>query len=271
MRDEESGHGTFDETFDAGRFREKLPELLSRNGNGAESLIVRPHGSFIQLDDLTEELIEAYETVAFLTIETSPQSYQVWLAPIVDTAEEQGQLRQRLLRKLEGTSADRCASGAMRWPGSLNCKRKHRAADGSFPGITIVSRNLGRRVAQEELERLGLVTPLTQDTRAPSNTRHRPGDNIEYRRWPDYQNMLNRAPFKSDGSRDRSVADWNWSAISLRRGFSVDDVIAKLRCVSEKANSRDLSYAENTVNKAAVHLTTACEPRNVRNERNSNV
>ena len=249
MKNEDTGRAVLYQTFDIESFRVKLPGLLSRNSSGTESLIVRPSGSFVQIDDLTKDLTSAFETVAFLTIQTSPQSYQVWLAPIVRTQVELGHLRSRVLANL-GTSADPGANGVLRWPGSLNCKRTHRTALGSFPMVTTISCTPSRQVTPNQLEALGLLS--SDASRKDSIVRDHSRHGTRRHGWPDYQSVLNKTSVTQKGSRDRSVADFNWSVLSLRLGFSEHEVVAELRCVSEKAKSRDVSYAEATVRKAAV-------------------
>src|SRR4051794_22789811 len=96
-----------------------MPQILEAAGRHHHNVIVRPHGpgvSFIQLDDLAGEMRTRVAAVAFLVIETSPQSYQCWLAL-------PGREAKDFVRRVKKeTGADAGASGATRISGSLNFK-----------------------------------------------------------------------------------------------------------------------------------------------------
>ena len=103
--------------------RRTLPGLLDEANRQQQNIIVRPHSSataFVQLDDLNGDKLDRVLAFAFLALETSPGSFQAWIAlPAQNAAEDFA----RRLRK--GTGADPTASGATRIAGSRNFKPKH--------------------------------------------------------------------------------------------------------------------------------------------------
>lgn len=154
---------------DARTMRERMPEWLARNATGRESLMVRMNDvQLIQVDDCNEELSRRLSPYTFLVAMTSPGSYQAWLC--VEDAVRDASVRERLLAHLTSTPGNGGAYGGIRWPGSLNCKRTRRHADGSFPMVTLVSCTPGRRVSTAELERHGLLAPPRR--RAAPRWRH---------------------------------------------------------------------------------------------------
>jgi hypothetical protein len=74
------------------------------------------------------------------------------------------------------------------------------------------------------------------------------------RPWPSYEICLQRAPRRKDGNPDRSRADMAFCLTSLTGGRQVEETIAKLNEVSERAKERqrsDPGYARVTVDNAA--------------------
>jgi hypothetical protein len=61
------------------------------------------------------------------------------------------------------------------------------------------------------------------------------GQGTAPRHWPDYQQTLNGAPRKKDGTPDRSRADFMWCKWAIQRGHSIEETAAKLAEVSERA------------------------------------
>ncbi|MEM7147846.1 MAG: DNA-primase RepB domain-containing protein, partial [Verrucomicrobiota bacterium] len=107
-----------------------LPYLLDSAPRRQNNIILRPHSSsarLIQLDDLSADVMETVKPLSFLTLATSPGSYQAWIA--VEDADADF---ARRLRK--GTGADISASGAVRLAGSHNFKPKYAP---TFPVVTI--------------------------------------------------------------------------------------------------------------------------------------
>jgi hypothetical protein len=220
-----------------------LPGLLKRNRENGESLIIRPVApNLIQVDDCDRATLEVLQPFSFLTVETSEGNYQAWIALPVGVAKaERDATRRRLLAKLDG--ADRSASGAMRWPGSLN----HKPGRGRFM-VRLRAAAPGRTATVAELEAAGLlalVSPNPQPAR-PSKLRA----NRAPREWPDYQRCVREAKRRGDDSPDLSDADKNWSILALDRGWQPADVEAKLCELRDKARRRP-DYARRTVAYAA--------------------
>jgi hypothetical protein len=221
-----------------------LPVLLERNEARSESLIIRPVATcFIQLDDLDSLTLARVQQFSFIAIETSPDSYQAWLAlPVGTDKAVRDDVRSRILCKLE--LADKCASGAMRLPGSLNCKPEHRRADETFPRVRLVQCVPSRFVTVAELERAGL---LALPKLSPAQPRRASIRSVSSERLPNY--IMRR---KASGEVDRSASDFDFALRALRCGFAQPDVEARLLEVSAKAQARRRSsYVRRTVERAA--------------------
>ena len=84
---------------------------------------------------------------------------------------------------------------------------------------------------------------------APVSSNNRP--------WPSYEICLQRAPRKKDGNPDRSRADFSFALTSLTGSHGVEETIAKLNEVSDRAKERlrsDPGYARVTVENAAKYV-----------------
>lgn len=100
-----------------------LPRLLPGLAERQNSLIVRPVAedvTLVQLDDLDAVALQRVQSVAFLTLATSPGNHQAWVAV---SGFNNAKDFARRLRK--GTGADLSASGATRIAGCPNYKRKY--------------------------------------------------------------------------------------------------------------------------------------------------
>jgi hypothetical protein len=226
------------ETLTRGELSEMLPAILDHGAKRGRSVIVRPVASnLIQADDLSRATVERVQSFAFMTVETSAGNYQAWVAlPPGIGKDERDALRRRLL---DGVGADRGASGAMRWPGSINFK----AGRDQFM-VRLISSNPGRVATVAELEASDMLAPVSPNLRlAPSS---KPRANRAPVQWPDYQRCMGEAKRKGDGSADRSDADKNWSILAVGRGWDSPEVESKLCELSEKARKRP-DYARRTV------------------------
>jgi RepB DNA-primase from phage plasmid len=217
-----------------------MPGMLDRAIANRLNLIVRPYGSavaFIQLDDLTAEKLPRIAPARFLTIQTSPGSYQAWLAV-------PGSYDKEFARRVRrGAGADLTASGATRVAGSLNYKEKY-APD--FPRVSIRETAPGRKVTAAELEQLGLVS--APDNFAPLP----PALSASPYRWPSYAETLAGAPGNRAGDGpDRSKADFVWCMTAISWGYGVEDTAARLLIESQKAREEGKSYADGTAKNAA--------------------
>jgi hypothetical protein len=226
------------ETLTRGELSEMLPAILQRSAERGRSLIVRPVASnLIQVDDLSRATVERVQSFAFMTVETSVGNYQAWVAlPPGIGKDERDALRRRLL---DGLGADRGASGAMRWPGSINFK----AGRDQFM-VRLVSSNPGRVATLAELEAAEILAPVPPNLQlAPPS---KPRANRAPVQWPDYQRCVNEAKRRDDGSADLSDADKNWCILALDRGWQDADTEAKLCELRDKARKRP-EYARRTV------------------------
>lgn len=239
--DEPSKTKALFEVVSGSYFRQFLSEYLRRNATKEQSFIVRPHGApLIQLDDLNHERLARVKAFAFIVAETSPNNFQAWLRLADSDAPQTVNVRELLLRSI---GADKGASGAMRWPGSIN--RKPGRNDFRVRLIQAVS---GRCVTVAELEHAGLLKQSESPLRSPEAKSLKAAS--PSRRWPDYQRCL------ADFNGDRSRADWNFSLLSAGRGFSEMEISTKLRELSDKARIRRDRYAEVTAHKAMMAVKT---------------
>lgn len=218
-----------------------IPAMLDEATAKERNVIVRPHGpgvTFIQLDDLTADRLEHIAPAMFLIIETSPGSFQAWLAMAGDDDRE---FARRVRR---GAKADLSASGATRIAGSLNFKEKYAP---NFPRVAIRAAHAGRRTTADELDQLGLVAP--PDVFAPLP----PARSVSNRRWPSYADTLKGAPLNRDGSGpDRSKADFVWCMTAITWGFGIKETGERLMEESSKAREYGKDYADLTARNAAL-------------------
>ena len=202
----------------------------------ASSYIVRPiippaePVKLIQLDDFDAEKWPELEELAFIAWKTSEKKSQAFIAvrlpdPGNDT------LRLHVRRSLIAYfGADNSASGAARFPGSLNTKYTP-----AFP-VSITFERPGRIVEYSDIE--GFLLPAPP---APAPRVYRPSS---LRPFPDWELEASRQP-------TRVLADWYWSLKSLDRQRGIDETIEELLRVSSKAQAKPRSYAEGTVRNAA--------------------
>jgi hypothetical protein len=230
-----------------------VPGILDTATAGRLNVIVRPYGRdvwFIQLDDLKADQLPRLAPRIFLILETSPGSFQSWLA----LAGSHNRDFARRVRRGAGT--DKRATGATRIAGSFNFKEKY-APD--FPRVKIRTAQPGRMTTPAELEQLGLVAPPEEF--APfvpaRSSGSRPGTG-----WPSYQTALDRAPLNRDGTGpDRSNADLKWAMTALglfRRGEK--ETAAELMKLSEKARQKGQAYADMIADTAAKFVAQRHQP-----------
>lgn len=221
----------------------EMPTIIDEAEIKGENVIVRPQGpgmTFVQLDDLDKDRLARVLPIAFLAIETSPGSFQAWIALSERSIDES--LPRRLKR---GVGADLNASGAARVAGSRNFKPKH-APD--FPVVMTVHADPGKITTQNEITALGLVAPeeaLAAPPRGPT-----PGRSPK--RWPDYRRCLDGAPLNHDQTGpDVSRADFAWCMTAIGWGFGVEEVASRLMEESRKAQTNGARYALATARNAA--------------------
>ena len=224
-----------------------LPTWVRLSWNLEHNLIVRAHrpayGVIAQLDDLKDVgQLDRVKGTAFLTVETSPGNFQVWLA--IEGGDDA--LVKRLMK---GIGSDPRANCSGRVAGSPNVKPKY-APD--FPMVRIAALQPGRKVTRAELESLGLIVPPAVARSHVSSYSHVPAG---CRGWPDYDRCLRGAPPRSDGLPDRSRADYLWCKWAIERRNSPEAVRIQLLQTSEKARHEwqhgNRDYVQRTVEAAA--------------------
>jgi hypothetical protein len=247
------------EDRDAAGLLANVRRYIERSERQSESVCLRPRdGALIQVDDGNAAVLALLQPFAFAVIETSPGSYQPWIALPPDIGEEKRkEVRDRLLRPLKDTGANGGAFNSVRLPGALNAKEKHKATLGQYPRVRLVYRALGRIVTPEELERAGLLAPVEKPT-AKAPPPHFTSSSLPDH-FPDFNEYLSRKWLGSENRPDRSSAEIAWCCAALRKGFPKHMVADELRRVSLKAQGRHDNYIENTVDSAVSWL--AAQPQ----------
>jgi len=222
------------------QIRNSLPKLLPGLTERRNSLVIRPHSegvTLVQLDDLDSAALARLDSVAFLTLATSPGNHQAWVA--VSGAQDAKELGRRLRK---GVGADLSASGATRLAGTSNYKKKY---EPNFPTVSIVSAVPGRIVTPEQLQQLGLLAPPEPVRAAP--LRVSPSGS-----WPDYERCVQGAPLNhSQTAPDISRADFMWCLMAAQRNHGIEEIAAKLMDLSGKARENGEQYARLTAENAA--------------------
>jgi hypothetical protein len=174
-------------------------------------------------------------------IETSPGSFQAWLAL-------PGKLALDFARRVrKGAKADVSASGATRIAGSLNFKDKY-APD--YPRVMIHAAQPRRMTDAGELEGLGLVAPPEELPPLPRLASPRmPAGRATPTHWPAHPRTA-KAPAPTDPRR----ISW---------GFSVADTAAQLMHESTRAQEarHGKPYADHTAKNAAEAVKARQQPR----------
>jgi hypothetical protein len=239
------------EVVDEISLRKHLARYLERNETRPESLIIRPRCErrIVHVDDCTAGVMRQLSSFSFLQHWTSPGNGQAFIALAGELSDDAfDTVRKRFFAALKGTGANRGSSGSTRWPGSLNKKPERCHSDGTSPRVRLLMSAPGRLVPVADLERAGLLAPpppariIAKDS-SYSNSKLPDG-------WPDYDGFLHRAPRTDTDQPDRSNADVCWSIVAARNGWPRHSVIAELSKLSPKAQERDDTYAERTVDAA---------------------
>ena len=172
-------------------------------------------------------------------IETSPGSYQAWVAVKDAPMGTTTRLRQ-------GTGADLNASGATRVAGTRNFKAKYAP---EFPTVLITEQKAGHIVSVAELEQMGVLAPAKPqaqpiriaDGAGPARTH----------KWPSYAKCLEGAPQGENGNPKRTSVDFTWCKIAASWGHPVEATAARLMEESTKAQENGERYAMETAQRAA--------------------
>lgn len=221
-------------------FAEALPRILDAASRRRHNVIIRPDGdnrTFIQLDDLTEDQLPRIAPPVLLILQTSPASFQAWLAL------QGGEDREFTRRLKDGTGADVNATGATRIAGSLNFKPEH-APD--FPCVVIHQAQPGRMTSTDELEQLGLAAAKKPEP-APFEP---PAPRYYGPNMPSYAISLGRN-VTDDGRPDRSKADLAFAMTAYQWGNDPREIVRALMDEPEsKSHERGEVFAQDLVRTA---------------------
>jgi len=193
----------------------------------------------VQLDDLSDAVVERLRSAAFMILATSVGNHQAWVA----VAEGAAGLARRLR---QASGADPSASGATRVAGSVNFKRKYAP---EFPTVCLVAGMPQRTVTEAALEALGLVARpeamvVSHSICMAPVRRAKP--------WPSYERCLANAPCARDSDRpDVSRADFTFCLLAIDWGWSEEAVCQRLLEKSNKARENGAAYARLTAERAA--------------------
>jgi len=210
------GRRDYVRSIPAAALLETIDERMEVQRYGSPYILrpIQPAGvALIQLDDLVD--MSRVADLAFIVYQTSGAKYQAWIAVHVLEAERDA-LRRATIRHY---GSDPNASGATRWPGSMN--EKYRPA---YP-VRILAGAPGRLLRVSDLPFSFTVAPPRPAT-APPRDRMRG-------LLPDYQTELERAG-------NPNQADWLFAvkALSSTRGCTPAQVIAALLEHSPTAKTR---------------------------------
>jgi hypothetical protein len=250
------------EDVDVAALLTNVAGYIKRSETQSESVCLRSKdGALIQVDDCPPETHALLQPFSFLTVETSPGSFQAWLALSPETDEEERKsVRDRLLRTLKATGANGGAFNSVRLPGALNAKEKYKATLGEYPRVRLVSVAYGRIVTPLELERAGLLAPAEEKptVKAAPSPRYTSSSLPDH--FPDFNEYLSRKWLSNENRPDRSSAEMAWCCAALGKGFPPHMVEDELRRVSLKAKGRRDGYIEKTVDSAASWLASQPQP-----------
>ena len=227
----------------AGDLRRRLPKIIEDADRNERSVVVShpdaPGIKFIQCDDVSGEMLTRLKPVAFMTLETSPGSFQAWVAMREEEAESGDYYRR--LRK--GVGSDKSASEATRCPGSHTFKTKYRDTSGNYPMVRILHAAPGKIATGKELVATGLLAepevhkatvqrePITKGTIPRKLTVSTSYARSGAQQWPDYAECVEYG--KQRGDRD--LGDHRFAWIAAARGFSLDEVASELMRISPRA------------------------------------
>jgi hypothetical protein len=214
--------------------RRSIRHRLEAATGQQHSIVIRPRSQtalLIQLDDFTANKAAQLAPHAFMTICTSPNNFQVWLA-VSDGPKETEAAKQFRTRVRRGAGADQSATGAVRLAGSLNFKSRY-APD--FSIITLGQSSLGRMTTIAALQEANLIAPEPAQPRRQCSPL-KPDRTSRQRPFvAGLSASLTRRTLKGDGTRDRSLADFMFCKWAVERGWSVEETAEKLAEVSPKA------------------------------------
>lgn len=235
-----------------------IDRLLAACDKWQVSLIVRPilpldsKLQFLQLDDLNKQvaLSENLVLLSLLTLKTSKDNYQSWIAVKDISQEDKKLIRGQLIEELK---ADSGATGAVRLAGSYNFKPEY---ESDIPVIKLVDYETSLTVSIEQLKENGFVQAQASPP-CDSNVVVRPSS----LRWYSYEKALSGVPLKKDGvTPDYSVADMNFVIVNLSQGFTYDLVRRELGKIRQEKVSKNPVYLDLTMREATEYLRKKNHP-----------
>jgi hypothetical protein len=246
----------------ASRLLGRIATIVPRAESDLHSVIVRPFFEWetslviVQADDLDAARAQLFSPFAFCMTETSPGNYQAF-ACVVPGEDFTGEISSIHKRVNSALAADPGASCAGRLAGTLNTKRVHLRADGSYPRVRLVNVNASRVVKTEELRLAGLLLDVPHVS-APAPRKLAPSVKqfpAARRRLPSYEKSLASVQIKDDGTPNRSAADLLFAVTCLRwiPPLSREEIADLLMEHSEKAQERKTDadwYIEATIDEA---------------------
>ena len=205
---------------DLGRFAAGFDTLLTRNNLSGTSTIVTLSGAFHR-DDCAAGDVAELMPLAFLAVETSRDSYQVWFRLPDAESDTEGRRRFHGTLTAAGIGGNPGGTHSGRWPGSVNGKQSR---DGWV--VRIVGRDDGRVTTLEEItSTLSPTLPVQSPTRV--NSARLRASVSGTRRLPDYGKCL-------AGKSSRSEADASFIRIAIDYHFGDDAIMAGLVAASER-------------------------------------
>lgn len=237
---------------DFAQFLEELPGMKERAERDHLSIVGRVRGPVLQIDDCDQATASLLWEFAFVTIETSPQNFQCWLA--FKDNDDKDTAASRLIAGLKiilpGTQANKGSGGAIRWPGTKNHKPNRQQADGSYPIVKVAQVQLGRTVTPSELDDAGLLAAEPSAPQGPPETRTRATGSVR-----DYGYYLQKAPLRErDKKPDRSKADMAFVNACFRAGFNEEAIEAMLMASSERAKEKGWADVRRTVASGQMYM-----------------
>ena len=241
-------------TMTPSQILEDLPRLKRSNKLGSAIYIRGPRDrdhDLILVDDIqafTPARMEADGLKPAVVVETSPGNFQAWVRlgePV--PADVRREAAMILAERYGGDTAAADAHQSGRLAGFTNGKPEHRTAKGSpfvllssFAGkVASAARDL-IDAAKSALAKRIEVTEAAQIDVTPS-----PIANPDLVRW--WRAEQATAP----AGKSLSEVDWHLTHLALGSGHSPEDVAAALEVVSERKGKHAMSYAIQTVEKAA--------------------
>ena len=244
------------------------PVLAHFNAHYSYSIIFRPHGPWVLIDDIStpDKVIVNQTFRVSLWVETSPDNWQTWV--FIGSRNEQlppslirsaARIAVRWIKEKGGYADANAASSAQfgRMPGFTNRKPKHERKDGTFPWVNadIYSRFKGsdtklRRAAEAVADDDQTVVMPDQTSMTFIEAREIRTEAeavLEKREW--YRTIPDRS------SRDQAVARelmWGWW-IPGQAALTPDDTATVIMLTTPKRPG-DRAYAQSIVKSALADI-----------------